>query len=313
MRTVEPHDRIADITAAAVRDLAHTQPWSEQFRRRALEFRALRRLHDLAGARRVLEIGCGNAFASALLSAGRELVVATDLPSADPATHSIGLGKARALLDGLRVERYGIAAASGERLPFREGAFDLVISLFVLEHVPDREAAVAEMHRVLDRGGLAVHAVPGRLWALDAPLRLSLYLGARLIAHLGGGRGPRWSEPGGAPTVGAPAAGAGLWRRFRAHYPRFPLPPPHGAYRSYLEEVGAYSRGRWRRLFERHGFEVLACRPIMVLPLCLMHMLLGEAGFRLYERLFGVDQWLADRRALAPLGRFLGVVARKAE
>lgn len=45
-------------------------------------------------------------------------------------------------------------------LPLPAGAFDLVISSHVLEHVPDDRTAMAELARVLRRGGEAVILVP---------------------------------------------------------------------------------------------------------------------------------------------------------
>jgi glycosyltransferase involved in cell wall biosynthesis/SAM-dependent methyltransferase len=68
-------------------------------------------------------------------------------------------------LDYDLVDSYG----DGLALPFADGAFDLVMSQAVLEHVPDPQAAVNEMVRVLRPGGVLyvevafmqpVHAVP---------------------------------------------------------------------------------------------------------------------------------------------------------
>jgi SAM-dependent methyltransferase len=50
-----------------------------------------------------------------------------------------------------------------ERLPFEAGAFDAVTGAFVINHLPDPEAAVAEMRRVARRVSLA-------MWAEDTLL-----------------------------------------------------------------------------------------------------------------------------------------------
>lgn len=306
---------IRTTTDKAIRALADTQPWPDQFRRRALEVRALSRLGDFSSALRVLELGCGNAIGSALLSPGRGLMFATDLERPDLRTHSIGLAKARALLQGLQVETCRVMAASAEALPYRDRSFDLVFSLFVLEHIADRDACLSEVHRVLDRGGLTVHAVPGMAWALDAPVRFQMYLVQRLWARLFS-RDRDAAEEIGDPEISgvAPAAragAAGFWSVFRRRYPHFPIPPPHGAYSNYFAELISYSRGRWIRLFERNGLEIVTCRPIMMLPLCLAQLVLGSAGIALYERLFDFDQWLGSRTPLRSIGRFMGIVARK--
>lgn len=55
-----------------------------------------------------------------------------------------------------------ILNAAGEGLPFPGKYFDLILSHEVLEHVQDDRAAVAEMVRVLKKGGRLVLFVPNR-------------------------------------------------------------------------------------------------------------------------------------------------------
>ncbi len=45
-------------------------------------------------------------------------------------------------------------------LPFVDGSIDAALSLALLEHVPDSVRSVAEMHRVLKRGGLVYCEIP---------------------------------------------------------------------------------------------------------------------------------------------------------
>lgn len=51
-------------------------------------------------------------------------------------------------------------AGDGQRLPIADDAFDLVFSEYVFEHLPDPEAALAEIDRILRPGGSFVVLVP---------------------------------------------------------------------------------------------------------------------------------------------------------
>lgn len=60
----------------------------------------------------------------------------------------------------------------GVHLPFPDDTFDRVIAAEVLEHIPDDEGAIAELHRVLKPGGTIAVTVPAWLpekicWALS--------------------------------------------------------------------------------------------------------------------------------------------------
>jgi len=60
-----------------------------------------------------------------------------------------------------------VTVASAERLPFCDGAFDVVLSHEVLEHVADDRLAVAEAHRVLGPGGHLIVFVPNRHYPFE--------------------------------------------------------------------------------------------------------------------------------------------------
>ncbi len=55
-------------------------------------------------------------------------------------------------------------------LPFQSGSFDCVYSMGTIEHLPDPAAAVAELARVLRRGGLAIVGVPNKIDPFLFPL-----------------------------------------------------------------------------------------------------------------------------------------------
>jgi len=95
----------------------------------------------LTGARRVLDIGCGEGqVARGVAGLGAEVV------GFDPAMSQVREARTRA--SGPRYAR-----ARAEALPCRSGSFDAVVVCGVLEHVDAFEHAIREVARVLERGG----------------------------------------------------------------------------------------------------------------------------------------------------------------
>ena len=104
--------------------------------------------------RRVLEIGTGEGLvADRVIGRFPEAAfVALDLPHGH-------LAKRWQALDG-----HGVFATA-ERLPFPDGAFDLVLAVEVLEHLRDPALALGELARVATPGGTALLSVPSEpLW-----------------------------------------------------------------------------------------------------------------------------------------------------
>ncbi len=118
-------------------------PWVYDAGMRFLERGRFRRWREwlIAGVRgRVLEVGCGTGRNLPLYRPGVTLV-AVD-PHRDP------LVAARRRAPGVPVVQ-----ARAEALPFRDGAFDTVVSALVFCSVDDPAAGLAEVRRVLAPGG----------------------------------------------------------------------------------------------------------------------------------------------------------------
>jgi SAM-dependent methyltransferase len=111
---------------------------------RAVEARFYEEI-DLPGP--VLDIGCGDGhFAAAVFDA--PLDVGLD-PWWAPLREA-----------GQRGSYRGLTRAAGDSIPFPDGAFGSVISNSVLEHIPEVEAVLADMSRVLRPGGVMAFCVP---------------------------------------------------------------------------------------------------------------------------------------------------------
>jgi len=100
--------------------------------------------HLAAGPRRVLDVGCGGGFLSNHLgSLGHEVT------GLDASADALGVA---ALHDRSGSVRYQQGDAL--HLPFPDGCFDVVCAMDFLEHVEDRDRAIAEAARVLAPSGL---------------------------------------------------------------------------------------------------------------------------------------------------------------
>jgi ubiquinone/menaquinone biosynthesis C-methylase UbiE len=95
-----------------------------------------------------LDIASGIGWASAGVARreGSARIIATDYDEAV-------LPQARRYLDSHGAAQTSLCRADGKHLPFRTGAFDLVLCLYGLHHVLGYREALGEIARVLNRGG----------------------------------------------------------------------------------------------------------------------------------------------------------------
>lgn len=102
---------------------------------------------DLDRGERVIDLGCGNGWATRLIAG----ITGAATLGFDGGTEMVA--RARRLSAG--IADVAIAQAPFENLPVADGAVDRVISMESLYYAPDLAAAIAEIHRVLRPGGRA--------------------------------------------------------------------------------------------------------------------------------------------------------------
>ncbi len=100
-----------------------------------------------SGRKRILDLGCGTGMFLEELSSRAEFVVGVD---ASPEMLKVAKGRAREV---------ALVRADADALPFVDGSFDAVVSVTLLQNMPDPAATVGAVARVLRSGGVAVLTV----------------------------------------------------------------------------------------------------------------------------------------------------------
>lgn len=127
--------------------------WWFQARRRLVRRFAEQVRAELGRPLRILDVACATAMSF------RFLGDLGNIRGLDISTETIRFARERG------IDR--IVRGDAQRMPFREGSFDLVLALDAFEHFPDDVAAMAEVRRVLAPGGALVCTVPAfmALWS----------------------------------------------------------------------------------------------------------------------------------------------------
>lgn len=206
---------------------------------------------------RVLDVGCGSALVAERLADLDATYVGLDFPA-----HHI-----RIAADGFRGRRQRLRTrfvrGDGERLPFADGSFDVVVMSEVIEHLLRPELAVWEVSRVLRPGGAFVMTTNN---ASEVPLRSPLSHWPAWIEKALGATRPSWISrrpwvwpepvdpelcPPGSGPVYLPHthhifgeteqlfAAAGM---DTVRWSTFEFPPPQAALSAFLEGRGAAGR-----------------------------------------------------------------------
>jgi SAM-dependent methyltransferase len=111
----------------------------------------------------LLDLGAGNGRHAFEAFRRGARVVATDFNAAD--MRDCG-SMCEAMVEEGQAPAGGLGAGvvgDGQRLPFPDATFDRIIAAEVMEHIPDDEAAAAELARVLKPGGTLAVTVPAWL------------------------------------------------------------------------------------------------------------------------------------------------------
>lgn len=120
---------------------------------------------------RVLDLASGTGWATELLTRLGIRTVSVDL-----SLEMMRRARQRLAADERLILRHeaGFVTARAQALPFTDNAFDGILCLNALHHLPDYGAALREIFRVLKPGGRAVFSEPGTAHAVEALSRFRM-------------------------------------------------------------------------------------------------------------------------------------------
>ncbi|MBI5788261.1 MAG: class I SAM-dependent methyltransferase [Candidatus Schekmanbacteria bacterium] len=118
---------------------------------------------------KVLEVGCGTAIDSNLLSAAFK---SADFYATDISAKSVRLGRRISAQAGNRIF---FIQGDINRLYFKDKIFDVIFSQGVLEHFPEAVSVVKEQVRVLQDAGVLIISVPQRYTAYTLMKKIKMY------------------------------------------------------------------------------------------------------------------------------------------
>jgi len=309
------HKKIEEKILRAEEKCAEIQPWPGYFRLKGEELKVFFDLFDRREFGSILEIGCGNAFNSVMLSEHAKRTVATDIPQKNSETHSIGLDKAEQLIKRLDIRNVDLVPCVSEQLPFPDRTFDTVFSFYVLEHVMSKQKSLTEIRRVLKDDGMVVSIVPNFVERIFNGISQYMYMTKRLFFYMGNKiSGRKEKKPPSSDTavkLNAVNSRDMTVSRFREIYPNFPFPEPHGNYKSAVQELFQHMPVRWIELFKENGFSIENVFTTVIVPWGLFELCGAYAPLNIYRAIPRKGHALGRMLPFKYFGNNLCIIARK--
>jgi len=300
---------INKIYKEAMVKVSYLQPWPGHFLVKKVDTEIIIRHinHDNISKKKCLEIGCGNAFQSALFANFSHKFIATDLFSNDD-YHKTRIRRAKELIQSLNAGNISLINCSATALPFADSYFDFIFSSSVLEHIKDRALVLKEIKRVLKPGGTCLIVVPTHMASIYAFPHAFLYILARLGKLVSRKKDRPIRDDRG---ITGNSGNSSLFARFRKNHPSFPLPEPHGVYKNIMDELVSQLPFNWMRLLKNRGFKIKKSFGLCFMPWLLIEPFSTEAAAKLYGLTKNINIKLSTLKKLEYMSYLVGFIAIK--
>lgn len=132
--------------------------------------------------------------------------------------------------------------------------FDLIVANNVLEHIPEVDKTLSDLHKLLSDDGVLIAYLPNRLWKF---LHIFLYLPER-CATLIDSRDFSFRNIKNVFTVDTNGNNLNLKEKNHFKLKNIFVPiSPHGANLSHIVEFRKFGKRYWKKKFTNNGFEVV--------------------------------------------------------
>ena len=118
-----------------------------------------------AASRKVLDLGCGTGYGSAILARAAKSVIAVDI-----SREAIAFAR-----ENYTQPRIHFLVADCSQLPVSSGSLDLVVCFEVVEHLTEQQLLLEEISRVLKQDGILVISTPNRLYYTEERQEINPY------------------------------------------------------------------------------------------------------------------------------------------
>ncbi len=200
-----------------------------QFIRNA-EFESALKFFPVEKNIKILEIGGSDGFLAEKINAKGYEIISIDQILKDP-------------------QHFPVIIGNATKLDFESEKFDMIFSSHVIAHIDNIELFFAECKRVLKKNGIMIHIVPSTAWSIGTNFWHYIFL-SKLFT--------KWRRTNlSKMDIGNQNIKINKKEEIIKKIINILFLHPLGTNPSFIHEFYYFSKYRWRKVFQNHGFNVI--------------------------------------------------------